>query len=443
MGNAYTAIADDASASFWNVGRLGFIRHDETMLEYRSVATSNLVSNAGVTSSGFTPNKPQLGFAGIVIPVTSHKDLLGSFGISYTEGGYFSADTDNVTTSITGGTSNTSNISSVKTVSNALTQTTVRNSFLTFAYGQQFLLSKPTSEKKPSKDKSAAGKAKPDIDTHGAANATKAEPSRLGVGIGVFFVNQGFYTNTTSTSTQFTTNSGGVTTSSGISTTPSIPANEVGTGVGETFGMAYDPANSPYSFGLSYRSKTNLSGLHNGQFFGNQTPDHLSLGMAYKPKIKAHAKLASSTDADTGASQPARDKGMETVVPLTFSAEAQVFSAVNLGTVSDSQLTEEDRRRAVSNLHFGAEYRPPVRGAGSTASLAQSDKEYYEYAFRLGFHTNANAATLYTYYDNVVSMGMAFQRLHRAKLTYSLEPAVEILTHSGLVQYPLTGRVSW
>ena len=435
MGDAYTAIADDASASFWNVGRLGFIRHDEAMVEYRSVATSSFSSDnsrSNPLSVGMAPSKPQLGFIGIVLPVTSRPNWLGSLGISYTMGGYFSATKD-VTNSVSG-----TGSPLLITTSNSASQILVRNSYLTFAYGHQFLWTK--SEKAAAtKDSKKAGDANKSANSAAPAPAVSAPaaPSRLGVGLGVFFVNQQYGTQTQSTVSQSAGGGGPITS---ISDTGLIPVSEVGTGVGVTLGLAYDPASSPYSFGLSYHSKTQLNGLVTGLSFGNQTPDHLAIGMAYKPVFKRKATLT-ATDADADAQKP-KDIGVETSVPLTISLEGEVFSAVNLSRDSLGQLNMLDQRKAVSNLHLGTEYRQHYRRYGKTAE-DRAENPQYEYALRMGFHTNANAATLYTYYDNVVSFGVAVQRLHKQKLTYSLEPSVEILTHSGLVQYTMTGRVTW
>jgi hypothetical protein len=439
MGNAYTAIADDASASFWNVGRLGFIRHDEAMVEYRSVVNSTLNStgSSAPVTTGIEPGKPQLGFSGFVTPVTWRNGWLGSLGISYTMGGYFDATKDDSSTTTTVGFPN------IQTISKSVSQILVRDSYLTFAYGQQFELKNRAPQKTKKTDKGKAATA------DDSGNAAQKEPSRLGIGLGVFFVNQD-YTTQLSNSTYQQPVGGGPLTPTASPTSNLV--SERGNGVGVTFGLAYDPASSPYSFGLSYHSRTQLSGLATGNSFGNQTPDHLSIGVAYKPHLQLGRKPSATkkgsdqnkADADKSnlTSEPLV-RGAEPVVPLTLSAEYQLFSAANLSSNSLGVLYQEDRRRAVSNFHLGAEYRLHYRTEFGKTASDRAFNPHYEYAVRLGFHTDANAATLYTYYDNVVSCGLAIQRYHGPKLTYTLEPAVEMMTNSGLVQYTVSGRLSW
>ncbi len=419
MGNAFSAIANDASATFWNPGRLGFLSNREFMIDYRSVfeadATLTTKTNTpDVFKPGNRAGKPQLGFASLVFPVGAEKEHQ-FVGVSYTLGGYLKLREgfNRSKTDVPDGSGIAGN--NITVTQTGTTDLLVRNSYLTVAYGKLF------------DKKQFEGIMKRFL-------PKKAKlPGQLGVGIGIFFVDQEF-----SESTVGTQVSPGQTVS--INDTP-ISAR--GHGVGVSAGLAYDPSDK-WSFGLSYRSATTLSGLDatstTPTTFNTETPERFTFGTAYiLPKLHGQ---------------------------YIVSGELQVFSAANRKLVNgiSSQL---DRRRAVTNFHLGFEYTPksvPVFWDTKHANR-------YSVPVRFGFHTNENAATIYTNADSVFSFGLAFQQLYDpddsgieerkfdpvtktykptgrvSKVTkgvrYSFEPTVELQTSSGSLTYTLTGRATF
>jgi hypothetical protein len=98
MGGAFTAIANDATASFWNPAGLAVLKTFETTLVLSTVPTSetlvkvannfsNPVSSTTSTPTGFDPM-----FASVAIPIKSlfpRSKAEGILSFSFTRGGYF------------------------------------------------------------------------------------------------------------------------------------------------------------------------------------------------------------------------------------------------------------------------------------------------------------------------------------------------------------------
>ena len=369
MGEAYSAIGNDASAAFWNPGRLGFLQYSELQLDYRTVLNSSATFTQDINGTvrenpaGLSSGKLQSGFFGATYRLSKRE----SIAISNTLGGYY----DNVTTTNTG---NDFNVPGSLPTSTSVQRTTVRNNFLTLAYGNKITLGREVDT----------------VDRDGKILRARRPAGFLSVGFSGFGVNQGFRR---------------VSSSSGVGALPTAIDDERGLGYGASVGLAYDTPraknNSGMHVGLSYRTKVSLSGLNPdvGQAFNTEIPERLTFGVAHDQQFA------------NGAS-------------LWISAEFQYLGAANRG----GAVTQQDERKAVGDFHFGAEYTP----------FTSAD---YRLPLRFGFRTNSAAATFYTSYDNVISLGFAYQGLHNGKITYSIEPTAEILGSTGLTQVTVTGRV--
>ena len=295
MGEAYSAIGNDASAAFWNPGRLGFLQYSELMVDYRSVLnsssqTNSLLGGSPINNTDVTTGKLQLGF----LSGTYRMSPRESIALSNTLGGYY----DNTSLSTTT-TANTSLVTRQRT--------TVRNNFTTLAYGNKIPLGREHDVE----------------DANGVVTTARKPAGFLSVGLGAFVVNQGFKFQSTSIS-------------SGIPNPPlNVQQDERGLGYGVNFGIAYDPlrtkSNTGLHIGLSYRTKITLSGLSSsyGQEFNTEIPERLSLGIAYDQQY-----------ANGGS--------------LLYSAEVQYLGAANRSTA----ISQQDIRRAVADLHLGVEYTP-------------------------------------------------------------------------------------
>ena len=305
MGDAYAAIADDPSATFWNPGRLGFLPRREAMISFRNVnksySSQTLVGAAlSPADASFRTGDFQPGFGSFTYPLYGRKQGKGTaaIGVSYTLGGYYSLDS-NDTLGLDPG-NPTQNLTSH-------TRTIVSNSFLTLAYG---------------------------------ARITKD----LGVGLGVFFLNQDF-----SKRTETTGNA------------PNL-AVEKGRGYGVNVGICYDTYGTSsakegtgeandggrylpfYSFALAYRTQAKISGLGaQGQGFNEEVPGRLSAGFAIREEFKRDARKW------PGATQ--HSEGI-------FSIEYQMLQAANRDYDLLGNLKLTDARRAVGDLHVGVEYTP-------------------------------------------------------------------------------------
>ncbi|MHB0937051.1 MAG: hypothetical protein ACYDCO_00675 [Armatimonadota bacterium] len=102
MGDAYTAIADDPSATFWNPARLGEIPFLQVMVEGRNVLRISQVTGealpdywdpGNLEEDGITRLPMKFSFAGFSKSIGDWEPNVGSrggtLGVSYTLGGYF------------------------------------------------------------------------------------------------------------------------------------------------------------------------------------------------------------------------------------------------------------------------------------------------------------------------------------------------------------------
>ena len=384
MGGAFSAIADDASATFWNPGRLSAVRNNQFMLDYRSVLNSQAIIKPGFSNLGAHPGQLRASFLGLVYPVYTRsrrydagtdkiltgEKYQGHIGLSFTLGGYYNRDNETVTMNAG--------------IPNEVTsQQTIRNQFVNLSYGNKLDFGKK---------------------------------GRLGVGAGIVFLvhDQHFR------SLDRNTDSGRTTSINSFS-----DQSFNGSGTGYQLGLSYGigPEYRQWRLGLTYRPKIKIhfddvQGATPGQgaAFADEVPSRTSVGIAY--------------ESDWGS------RGDQ----IRTSFEGQFFSTANRARVlvgNISTLAQQDARDESANLHFGVEFVPvnsPLRylfGRGNTV-----------YPIRVGFRTNDNAAKSYTFYTNVVTVGFAIQRRDRNNnTTLSFEPSAEILTRNGTVLWNLTATL--
>ncbi|HLJ55849.1 MAG TPA: hypothetical protein VKT77_12495 [Chthonomonadaceae bacterium] len=403
MGGAYTAVADDISATYWNPGRLGYLTRREFMIEYRPVVASNfnsMVLPTGTTAStGVHPGNPQVGFVGLTLPLSTQRydktkpgsadrvrADLGTIGVSYTLGGYFSLHS----TSQLIAPGLDANNNPVNNDQATTTDQFVRNSFISVVYGTRFAVRR------------------------------KAPAREFGIGVGFFVVNQEFSSKIAQSSFQQATKPNSPKIPIGIPLLPT-DVSAHGGGVGGSVGVSYQgvsndgSSTSPFSFGMSYRSKAKLSGFNQplAESFNDEIPDRLNVGMAYTADLKG-----------------AHSGTLKHASVLRTAVEVQFQSAANRRRDSAGNLSQTDQRRAVADLHLGLEWVPRLDTSVRTP-------------IRMGFRTVSNAATVYTYYDNIFSIGAAYQSRSEGALVFSIEPTAEILTSNGLTQYTITGRIQF
>jgi hypothetical protein len=392
MGGAFSALADDASATFWNPGRLSVIRGRQFMLDYRTVLNAHSTSVPGA-GGRFMDDRPRPGgfqptFMGLVWPIyTRHRRFAegqaitdekywGHLGLSFTLGGYFDREsliqTPNITDPLR-----------PNLLDEASNEQTVRNQFVTLAYGNRVDFGKK---------------------------------GRLGWGAGVvFLIHDQHFRDLSRTFDP-----------SNPADTPTINSfsdqNFNGNGFGGIFGLAYGvgPEYRQWRLGLTYRPKIKIhfsdagagAPPQQGPSFADEIPSRLSVGLAY--------------ESDWGS------RGDQ----VRAAVEGQFFSEANRDTVTfnqTTQLSQLDARVAASNLHVGFEYVP------ARSLLNRLVRGNIIFPVRLGFRTNTNAAQLYTHYTNVVTLGLGIQgRDRNNNITFSVEPAMEILTRNGAVLWNLT-----
>lgn len=160
MGSAFTAIADDASASFWNPARLGEIPYFQVMVEGRdllkfdsTVSISNTTTigtdttdTSIASASGLTRLPFRFAFAGFVQPLGGYDEVIGAkkgtWALSYTLGGYLNY---NITRNGTDTVIDTENQTSTSTTNTSHVQRKIANNFFTLAYGRNFLITRKPS----------------------------------------------------------------------------------------------------------------------------------------------------------------------------------------------------------------------------------------------------------------------------------------------------------
>jgi len=405
MGSAYTVVANDSSATFWNPAQLYKVRRNQFDIEFRSVSYSQF-STTGVPGNltstlGISGKAPQLNYLGVAIPLK-----YGTLGISYALGGYADLRSSSMVTT-TGFVPNPSNpigadLSYTLDETNT-SDTLVRNSYITFAYGVDRIL---TDQRR--------------IASGDNITRERIPYGRLAFGAGLVYVNQNYLLNQTN---QIESNLPTIVPSSPLAQTR---VNESGNSLGYIIGVTYrgvkpsrssqggagdaDVEDNPLAVGLSYRNRQSLSGLRGfGQIFNQELPDRLALGLAYETRTYSRPK-------DLQDERRPRDR-------FVFAAEIQRMSAAN------TFQQNVDARRQVTNYHFGIEAIPYV-----------DPRRNQRYSIRLGFRTIENANTTLFSYDNAISFGGSYQITDANNVRFSFEPAFEYLTNSGLLQYAFSAR---
>lgn len=414
MGGAFSALADDVTATFWNPARLSTIKTHQFMLETRSTLENRSSVTDGVDLSGSHPGSPQLSFIGFVLPLESYRrkrdpdtntiktvsrNYYGHIGVSYTLGGYYSLDSNQVNT-VLDPIANAPVIdpaTNKNAVSTAHYTQRIRSQFLSLTYGNRT-----------------------DAEIQiGARDSDKKLRIRIGYGAGLVFLTQD-QSASNSSAVQYVSN--GVLTAAPPTF---VEQTNKGTGTGYILGLSagVGELNSPlYRFAVSYRSPIKIhfdensanNGTNTGVAFGDEIPGRLALGLAYESKLNGD--------------------------PLRFAVEEHFFSSANNAVISysdpaggmDQVQKQQDQRAAVANFHIGVEFEPRYShlrylfGKGNTV--------------RLGFYTNEGAARQYTRYTNVYTLGYSLQsRDSRGNLIASLEPTAEIIGVNGAVVWTVSG----
>lgn len=422
MGSAFTAIANDSTATFWNPARLNVVDRNQFDLEFRSVTQNNATSTqrqvgtatdgsplfaASAPSSASKVLDPQLSFVGLAVPLTfvvrpvrydaQHRPLrdqagnivrergtklsYGKIGFSYALGGYANIDSISVATTNTTDVQNNPVLLKNRDERKLL----VRNSVFTLAYANQSIIKS-------------------------SARSRHAMRGNLGMGAGVFFVNEDQTRTQSLTITNQTPN--GATISQTSAPTQTIQSH--GSGTGFLIGATYTPqfqkgdrkqwVDGFYTLAFSYRSGPGIDYGGNdkiGPTFNTELPDRLALALGYQAPVRG------------------------TKDNVVFDTELQRFSAANPNSTLD-------HRHEALNFHFGGEYVP--RGLDLNAR--------YRLPIRFGYRTVANANRLLFRYDNAITLGLGYQQLRKdSNPFYTVETALEYLTGSHLLQYTFTGRL--
>ncbi len=390
MGNAYSAIADDPSATFWNPGRLGVLGRRQMMLHFRpGLETTSHVNYFRPTLTGAESFSQALDrkagglqptFASFVYPLSDQRSgSAGTIGVSYTLGGYFNLDATRIRT--------VGSLSDLTTFS----QTTdhdfqlMRNSYLTVAYGHQWT---PLRNRVGTLGAGVAYyRVTADFQSEHQTNTTAwdqtlnqqvtsiTDTQRVDRGNGDGFV-AGVYYQT------------GVPSQPGLADAPPGPD-----------GKPLSVSSTTWSFAACYRSGANLGGMGFGASTVSEIPDRMSLGVAYNSFLPQGAESGG-------------ERGR-----VVIAGEVQRFGSAN----SEEQT---DFRKAVTNVHLGIEWIP----AKPLFSIPKERR--YETPIRLGFRTNESAVR-YAFSENVLSGGIAFIRKgeNDAKVL-TIEPTVEYFTKS-------------
>lgn len=437
MGSAFTAIADDPSATFWNPSRLGELRNVAAMLEYREVLKTtdqrgdafDLSESAGfdefwtensIGEPGTSVQPLQIGFAGVTQALGDFRPGIGptngTIGLSWTLGGYFNYHLR---------TYNTATDVQEVTQQDLL----VRNEFINFGWGKNLLVPR-------------SGKLSPPN-----AESAPVPLDKFGIGVGYFRVTQkqsfrfASQTNVDDPLTPFPEQGPLI---------DSQPLNASGKGDGYIIGLAFSPwgvstpdvengrwkaepfpAGPRWRLGATYRSKAEVDGLtagenNLGESFGMEIPSRLAFGVAYE-YTESEAQVGSQ---------------MRAPRQLTVSGEIQVYSAAN----DSSQI---DHRESITNYGIGIEYIPPLPWLpipGLRKWTEDGTKPAYLEPIRLGYRTNeaGNITGLFED-DNVISFGTgiyygAFAGAARGNYDFSLEMAAEYLTEAEETLFTVSGN---
>lgn len=437
MGSAFTAEANDSTATFWNPAALGVLIDNNNNkrqfdLEYRTVVQDTGIADqhlflSSPTSlaypnpfSSATVKNLQFSYAGLAYPLSrqhttkvngelrTRTEPLGVLAISYALGGYANI-IDRSKTIITAAELNASAghtnlidptqltpVTETDNTSNLL----IRNTVYTLAYGSPKQL----------------------IQKHRAT---------FRWGLGLIFAEQDQQRNQSVTTTQFQT---------GAATSPTIPVDRTkGFGLGAITGFTYRPLLTPlgpdgkpnltadkvdsaWSVGLAYRSVIHLHGLDlAGHTFNRELPDRLALGLGYETFLRGL--------------EITRDKQGK-VLDKTSLRKHRIVADIELQRFGDANHGLLDERRTTVNLNMGLEYVP--NGGPDSTSI-------YRTPIRFGFRTLTNADTRLFSYDNVISVGLGLQivdkKYHNPQLT--VEGAVEYMTNSSLATFTLSTRLRY
>ena len=389
MGNAYSAIADDPSATFWNPGRLGVLGRRQMMLHFRpGLETTSKVNwfkpLAGAESFSQSLDRKAGGlqptFASFVYPLTDQRSgSAGTIGVSYTLGGYFNLDATRIRT--------VGSVADITSFAETMDHDfqLMRNSYLTVAYGHQW---SPLRNRVGTLGAGIAYyRVTADFQSEHQTRTTAwdqtlnqqvtsiTDTQRVDRGTGDGFV-AGVYYQT------------GIPSQSGLADAPPGPD-----------GKTLSVSSTAWSFAACYRSGATLNGMGFGASTVSEIPDRVSLGVAYNSFFPGQAESGGSRDR------------------IVIAGEVQRFGSAN-------SPAQTDFREAVTNLHLGLEWIP------SKPLFSIPKERRYETPIRLGFRTNESAVR-YAFSENVLSGGIAFIRKgeNDAKVL-TIEPTVEYFTKS-------------
>jgi len=446
MGGAFTAIADDPSASFWNPARMGEIPFLQVMVEGRNVLRISQVTGEALPDywdptnteeNGVTRLPMKVNFAGFSKSIGDWEPNVGSrggtLGVSYTLGGYFDYRSRY---NLPG-----DPIDGEDTESLYQEDRLVQNHFLTAAWGKNLLIAR-----KPPKASTAL--------PEGAVEESerKGRIFKVGVGLGAYAVMQ---TQTKRSATvvkklgpnghdDYYNTDGDVEDDSIVPGTELVipPLDASGAGYGFIVGLTGElwgyrssqgdemlPEGGRWRLGLTYRSKANIGGLITkmpnetnfdmGDEFGREVPSRITAGVAYE-----------YTEPEESVAQSEK---VRAPMQITLSAEAQYFGSANDTTYS------LDKRKAITNLHFGAEYIPTRQWLPipflRRLTYDETKLAYVE-PIRVGVRTNRAGNVYGIFEDDVVvsgGLGLYYSALNggaRGNYAFSLEPTAEYFVKS-------------
>jgi hypothetical protein len=443
MGDAYTAIADDPSATFWNPARLGEIPFLQVMVEGRNVLRVTQVTGeplpdywdpTNTEENGITRLPMKLSFSGFSKSIGDWEPNVGSrggtVGVSYTLGGYFDYRSRY---NLPG-----EEIEGENSAALFQEDRLVQNHYLTAAWGKNFLFARGPR----------------------AVEGETAEPGgverkgriyKVGIGVGGFAVRQTQRKRSATVVKKLGPN--GVddyTIGDTIIDDTIVPGTEVvippldssGTGYGFIVGVTGElwgyrtsqgdellPEGGRLRLGATYRSKADIGGLITkmpddtdfdmGDEFGREIPARITVGAAYEYTEPEESVMTSAT--------------VRAPRQLTMSAEVQYF-----GSANDTPFAL-DKRKAITNFGFGIEYIPTRQWLPipflRRLTYDETKLAYVE-PIRLGVRTN-QAGNVYGIFEDdvVVSGGLAvyYSALNggaRGNYSFSFEPTGEYFINS-------------
>jgi|GEM_PF-1825817 len=452
MGDAYTAIADDPSATFWNPARLGEIPFLQVMVEGRNVLRISQVTGEPLPDYWDPANREEngamrlpmkLSFGGFSKSIGDWEPNVGSrggtVGVSYTLGGYFDYRSRY---NLPG-----EEIDGENSESLYQEDRLVQNHYLTAAWGKNFIFARNPRQV------TQAGDDGP-VEVERKGNIYK-----VGIGIGAFGVMQTQRKRSATVVKKLGTN--GVddyTIGNTIIDDTIVPGTELiippleasGTGYGFILGVTGElwghrtsqgdeplPEGGRLRLGATYRSKAEIGGLITkmpddtdfdmGDEFGREIPARITVGAAYEYTEPEESVVTSEK--------------VRAPRQLTISAEVQHFGGANNTPFA------LDKRKAITNLGFGVEYIPTNQWLPipflRRLTYDETKLAYVE-PIRLGVRTNT-AGNVYGLFEDdvVVSGGVAlyYSALNggaRGNYTLSFEPTTEYFVNSKQVIWTMS-----